>query len=356
MKILMIKTSALGDLIHVFQAVGYLRENYPEAQIDWVVEARFAALIQAHPHVDRVFTINSKKWRKNPWRSRKELRLMRETYYDVAFDLQGNIKSSVVLMQTRAKKKVGFGWKTVAEWPNALFTNQKLNPPAGKNIREDYLSIVQQFFGDTKPYSFQPVTLRLRADEYEQVEKVLSDATLVCCGSAWENKQLSNEQLLALLKQLDHETYLFAWGNEKERITSLELASHFPTSVVLERCSLPVLQHVMARCQLVIAMDSLPLHLAATTKTPTLSFFGPSSAKKYGPPGAAHRVIQGQCPYGISFEKRCPRLRSCPTGECIKGLSVPEEVLHSAFCFGHSSSKITGRKLREVEVGDDTCS
>ncbi|MCH9627201.1 MAG: hypothetical protein S4CHLAM2_08360 [Chlamydiales bacterium] len=356
MKILIIKTSALGDLIHVFPTLGYLREKYPEAQIDWVVEERFAELICAHPQVDRVFMINSKKWRKSPWRSRSALGPVRETCYDVAFDLQGNIKSSVVLRQIRAKKKVGFGWKTVSEWPNALFTGQKFNPPPGQNIRDDYLSIVQQYFGDAKPYVFQPVTLNLCDEERKQVDGVLSGATLVCCGSAWENKQLSYPQLLALLKRLDCGPYLFAWGTEEERMKAAKLASHFATSVVLERCSLPVLQHVMARCSRVIAMDSLPLHLAATTQTPTLSFFGPSLAKKYMPPGEGHTAIQGECPYGVTFKKSCPQLRTCPSGACLKRMAIPRGAFHIQARLSEGASKIVSGELREVEIGDNTCS
>ncbi len=321
MKILIVKTSALGDIIHTFPVLSYLRCRFPLGQLDWVVEEPFAELIERHPEVNRVLMIDTKKWRKGWLDSRHEMggfrRSLREVEYDLVFDLQGNVKSSAILTQTRAKTKVGFGWKTVPEWPNTLFTSRKINPPLGKNIREDYLAVVQGYFNDQTPFEMSPVELRINTTEQALVDGVLSDAVLVCPGSAWPNKQLSEELLLSFLKKQGEGPYLFAWGNEKERETASNLAAHFPNSMVLARHTLPVLQHVMAKCRLVVAMDSLPLHLCATTRTPTISFFGPSSGKKYGPIGAQHQTIQGICPYNITFEKRCPQLRTCKTGACL---------------------------------------
>ncbi|MFN0065675.1 MAG: glycosyltransferase family 9 protein, partial [Chlamydiales bacterium] len=91
---------------------------------------------------------------------------------------------------------------------------------------------------------------------------------------------------------------------------------------VLPRLRLTALQHVMARCSRVVAMDSLPLHLCATTKTPSLSFFGPSSKNKYCPSESRHISIQGECPFDEKFEKRCPKLRTCKSGACINEISA----------------------------------
>lgn len=94
----------------------------------------------------------------------------------------------------------------------------------------------------------------------------------------------------------------------------------FKNSDVVDRLSLPALQNLMAHVDLVITMDSLPLHLAGTTMIPTYSFFGASSANKYKPLGKQSGTYQGICPYDRQFEKRCPILRTCKTGACIKNL------------------------------------
>jgi heptosyltransferase-1 len=77
----------------------------------------------------------------------------------------------------------------------------------------------------------------------------------------------------------------------------------------------------MDSVDLVVAMDSLPLHLAGTTKVKTFSVFGASLASKFKPAGKKHLTLQGHCPYGRVFEKRCPILRTCPTGACIRSLT-----------------------------------
>ncbi|SCA63497.1 hypothetical protein SCG7086_AS_00250 [Chlamydiales bacterium SCGC AG-110-P3] len=105
-------------------------------------------------------------------------------------------------------------------------------------------------------------------------------------------------------------------------LVALKLKEQTPERIrILPRLSLPVLQAVMNRVRLVIAMDSLPLHLAGTTSTPTFSVFGASSMQKYKPLGGIHHGLQGECPYNVSFEKRCARLRSCKTGACIRSLT-----------------------------------
>ncbi len=322
MKILIVKTSSLGDIIHAFTALSYLRKRYPTAKIDWVVEKPHAELVKAHPQITRVLTIESKKWPKSLFPERHALR---ECKYDLVFDLQGNLKSALVLIQVRSRVKVGFGWKTVPEWPNILFTSKRIDPPKGKNIREDYLAVVQGYFGDQKPFSAEPVLLSIDEEGQREVDSVAEGAVLVCPGSAWPNKQLSAQMLLKMLRQLNKGPYLFSWGTGEEYAFCHRVAKELPGSVVLERFSLPVLQHVMAKCQLVVAMDSLPLHLCGMTAAPTLSFFGPSLATKYGPMGAQHHSVQGACPYGVKFDKRCPKLRVCLTGACLRegGLEKP---------------------------------
>ncbi len=327
MKVLIVKTSSLGDIIHTFAAVDYLKNRFPKAEIDWVVENPFAELVRGHPDIDRVLTIESKKWRKNPFKKENRQQIaqfrkrLRETDYDLLFDFQGNVKSSFITFFACAQKKVGFGWKSVPEWPNGLFTRKKINPPTGGNIREDYLAIVQGYFKDEHPFSPRPITLKLDSLQLQKLTTLFArpiKPILVCPSAAWPNKCLSESTLRKVLERLNQAPYWFIWGNPAERELAARLAAHFPESAVLERLSLPLLQHVMARCKLVVAMDSLPLHLCGTTPTPSLSFFGPSSSAKYRPLGEQHRSIQGKCPYQVRFEKRCPQLRSCQTGSCLK--------------------------------------
>jgi heptosyltransferase I len=223
MRILIVKTSSLGDIIHAYPALAYLRRRFPKAQIDWVVEDRCRELVESHPDVDRTIAIDSKSLK---------MRFPRDVTYDWVFDLQGNIKSGVITFQARSKNKVGFGRKTIPEWPNLFTTHQRFNPPAGQNIRDDYLFLVQSPFHTPEPFEMPPVKLK-------SSDALHTDAqVMVCPGSAWPSKQLSTDTLIDFCQRLD-KRFLFVWGSQKERLIAQTLKEHLPGSQIAPKLTLP---------------------------------------------------------------------------------------------------------------------
>lgn len=344
-KILIIKTSALGDVVQVYPVISYLRSKFPQAKIDWIVESQCVDLVQNLPEINRTISVSTKHWRKNIFKRKtwKEIfefnQQLRSVRYDCVFDLQGNTKSGLILAQVRSSLKVGFGCSSVPEIPNLLFTNKRFNPPASENIRIDYLSIVSQALGDRPLKDFDPIKLHISEEQSKTIQNVLTSLkkshrplVLVCPGSAWKNKQMTPESLCDFLLKVNVQLmaqFIFSWGSLGEKLIAENLQSKFPCdSIVIEKMSLATLQNLMDGCDLVIAMDSLPLHLAGSTKTPTYSIFGASSAQKYKPIGKVHGSYQGLCPYGKKFEKRCPVLRTCTTGACIRNLDGNEVFSH----------------------------
>lgn len=338
MKILIIKTSSLGDIIHAFPSLHYLRSKFPEAEIDWVVEKSFSDIVRAHPAVNDVYCVDTQTWRKNVWSKTNGSGIvqffttLRSKKYDVIFDLQGNSKSAMIGLMAKGKTKVGFGYKTVSEFPNLLTTSKRFDPPTGLNICADYLYLVQSFFEDNVPHRSEGVALKISVEQEQVLQAILQDTRIkngkkwmICPGSAWKNKQVEPKALAEFLKYLYIDfkcAFLFAWGNNEEREMVIELQKLFPdNSIIIDRLPLPVLQNLMGKMEYVIAMDSLPLHLAGTTSARTFSVFGPSLAMKFKPEGSRHRFIQGTCPYGRTFLKRCPILRTCSTGSCIRDLT-----------------------------------
>jgi heptosyltransferase-1 len=311
MKFLVLKTSSLGDLIHTFQAVHTLRTHFPTSQIDWLVEERYKELILAHTQIDHVFYINTKGSKYRAFKALKNL-----PSYDVIFDLQGNIKSGLILSQLKSDRKVGFGFKTVSEWPNMLFTNERYNPPKKQNIRSDLSFMIEKAL-QVPPIFTKPPLLKNETP----FEKPVEGGILICPGSIWKNKKLSIDQLGEVIKGLKKAPLYILQGSPEELLEAEKLnASLGGVATILPKMPLSALQHFMNGLDLVIGVDSLPLHLAGTTKTATLSFFGPSLGKKYAPLGSL--IYQGECPYGVTFEKRCPHLRVCKTGACLKNLTM----------------------------------
>ncbi len=347
MQILIVKMSSLGDIIHAFPVLQYIKEHYPQAEIDWVVEKPFAELVQAHPFVNRTICVQTKKWRSQPfkkstWQEISEFRRqLHNSSYHIVLDLQGNMKSAFVTASAKSLVKMGFGSSSVPEWPNLLATNRRCNPPKGKNIREDYLFLAQTAFGKFAHVEQKGVKLKLKEQEDVLLQPILAHCqqisglkVMVCPGSNWSNKQLSKETLKVFLecfaKQFNAH-FLLLWGHSAEKEIAEELASALPhQSLVIDKLPLSALQNFMAHVDLILAMDSLPLHLAGTTSTPTYSIFGASSAQKYKPTGEKHQAFQGGCPYGKQFEKRCKVLRTCKTGACIKSLEG-QNLFHHFF-------------------------
>jgi heptosyltransferase-1 len=321
--ILIVKTSSLGDIVQAFSVLNDLKARFPDVALDWAVELPFHAMVAAHPLVRRAIALERRNF--------SSLQALRKEEYDIVFDLQGNCKSGLITLLARAKDKVGYSFKSVREWPNILATRHRFKVARNQNIRLYYLGLVEQYFQAKAPVHSEGVRLLLSPQEEEKVTRILAPLTglkiMVCPGSKWANKQLDADTLIAFLKKVAHvysPSFLLVWGSALEKTLCTHMQSRVPNAHLLDRLALPTWQNLMAAMDLVIAVDSSALHLCATTTTPTLSFFGPTSPHVFKPMGPKHLAIQGSCPYQRTFEKQCPLLRSCPTGRCIKDLQANE--------------------------------
>lgn len=300
MEILIVKTSALGDIIQAFPVLDALEGH----TIDWVVEERFLPLVQTHPLIRKAIPITMN-------RVFSSLRAVRQRRYDVVFDLQGNCKSGLFTLAARGDVKVGFGMKSVREWPNLLATHRHYNVPLNINMRLQYLGLIEAYF--QKKLSLKEMTGAPRP-----FKKIM-----VCPGSKWANKQLSVKTWVDFLGRIEGAAFLFVWGSEQEKSMCEEMREKLGGEVS-GKLTLPEWQQKMKEMDLVVAVDSSALHLAAAAQIPTFSVFGPTSLELFKPLGAHHTAYQGTCPYNRQFIKTCPVLRSCPTGACIKNIRADD--------------------------------
>lgn len=334
-KILIIKASALGDIVHVFPAVRLIKEHFPDASIDWVVEKRNASLIQSNPYVNHAIEIDTKNWRKTfAWKEIQcFIKELRKEAYDVVIDFQGNLKSGLITGLARGELKVGFDWNSVSEKPNWLFTHRHVAISPGLNAREEYLALVELGLGIRAEGFPQGTMLNLEREdakklgEFQEKKEPLRHI-LVCHGSQWPNKRATKEDLVQFLNQISGCKFWFLFGNEQEKQDADVLKRGVENGEIIGNLSFPLLQHLMKEMSLIIAMDSFPLHLAAEAGVPTFSIFGASSADKFKPLGTIHHAFQGKCPYGQTFVRRCPILRTCKTGACIHNLPQEELIRH----------------------------
>ena len=328
MKILIVKTSSLGDIIQALSVLDWLHSHFPKVQIDWIVEKSFEEILQAHPKIYRVIPLNIRKWKKGALQYRSEIKQavcrLRENKYDCLIDLQGNIKSGILTALARSKEKIGMAFSSAPEWLNSLFLTHRYPLNQNSPISFQYLSILEQHWKIKKNLIPENFLFKISQKEEEWIASILREnkKIMVCPASRWENKKLSFSNWIEILTKETPCHFYFAWGTEKEKKEAEAFHRYFlSSSTLLPKVSLPVWQRLMDTMDSIYSVDSSALHLAGTTKTPTYSFFGPSASKIYKPPGKQHRAFQGECPYGKKFVKRCPILRTCKTGACLKNPS-----------------------------------
>lgn len=339
MHALIVKTSALGDIVHGFPVAAALHSK--GWRIDWVVEHSSASLVERHPFIETVHKVDSRGLQrgllsKKAWGDFFSfISKLRTKRYDLILDLQGNCKSGLWTLLAKGDQKVGFGRKSVFEWPNMLATHTRYDPPKGQNVRSECLYLLEQALGESFNQSIEaPISLNLDENERQKLLALgdLKETILVSPGSRWDNKNLDPSTLgkaLYLLHKKLNIPFLISYGSPTEKKMAETLLTEIgPAASLLDPVSLPLLQHIMVNSRLVIGMDSLPLHLAGAGGAATFSFFGSSSQNKYQPQGPLHKSLQGSCPYGEKFERRCRLLRTCKTGACMK--SVGAEVILEA--------------------------
>lgn len=346
MRILIVKTSALGDIIQSFPVVEFLKLHYPQATIHFALLKENQELSKAHPLIDETLVFPRKNF--ILYLFSKGFLLLRRKKYDLVFDLQGNIRSGLITFLAKSSKKIGFAKNSVAEWPNLLATNCRFEVDKKQNIRHQYLSLVQNLLQlpikDFDP--FQRRLLDLSFEEQKQLKNLKPffnpifqngqtvQKILIAPFARWPSKTLNFKLLVSFLKQLQAKRpvhFFFLQGSFKERSESYALASHFKKkATVLEKMSLPLVQHLMDQMDLVIGMDSCPLHLAILAGLPAVGFFGPTRASVYGSERYNFLTLEGVClkekelmgNYSIGkeklapFQKRCQHLRDC-SGRCI---------------------------------------
>lgn len=304
--------------------------------IDWVVEKSFSSLIDHHPHINRVLQVDTRSWRKlrgisHLLRFRQQIRSVE---YDAVFDLQGNSKSALVLSLARSRHKVGFGHKSIREWPGLLFTHHKYNFPVGLNVRQKYQSLLQSYFSDDSSFKKSFFLYDIDEREKDRISQYLTISInqelkiMICPGANWKNKRLDFstwEKLLSKISSNYSSFFYLVWGTEEEKKQAEKLHEKFPDfSIVVDKLALPVWQRLMDKMDFILAVDSSALHLAATTPTPTFSFFGPTKGSIFAPSGLDHHFVQGKCPYHQQFAKQCPLLRQCSTGACMKNFDLDD--------------------------------
>ena len=330
-RVLIVKTSALGDIVHALPAVAAFRQALPQVGLDWLVEERWASLLQNQPLIDRVVSVNTRLARRSPfsagarasfWSPLKEARRIG---YSAAVDLQRLIKSAGLTLLARPGKAVGFSWSSCREGPASLILKQRVRVDYDRDpIRLQYLAPLSLLAGRELNLPRPPylrVDPRAR-DSLAAKLKLPREYAVALVGGGFGTKLWPQGHWAEVLKGLTRRRpVILPWWGPEERKRAIEAAGRDRGPI--PELSLAELSALLEGAGLVVGGDTGPLHLAAALGKPTLSLYGPTLASRNAPPGQA--AIQSPLDCAGCVKRRCPKGEA----DCMAAIS-PEEVLSAA--------------------------
>jgi len=307
-RILLVRLSAIGDVIHTLPLLCTLRDRFPGAWVTWVVEDRAAAVLQGHAALDELLTL-PRGWLKSParvWRLRRQLRATR---FDLAIDAQGLTKSAIVAWLAGVPRRIGFGNPWGRELSRRL--NTELVDTSRPHAVDRHLELLRPLGIESAAVRFDVPESGADAQAAEQIMRgcgVEQGFAMIAPGAGWPSKVWPADRYAAVAAYLGQRwqlpTLVIA-GSAQERAWAKQVAAgsggHAQPAPEM---SLGQLAALARRARLFIGSDTGPLHLAAAVATPCVALYGPWSAEKHGPYGPQHVALQKMTFEGSTRQRR----------------------------------------------------
>lgn len=336
--ILIVKLSAIGDVIHALPVAHALKQKYPQARITWVVEKPAYDLLTNNPDIDEIILFDKPKFRSlagllkySPAFSAR----LKAYQFDLALDLQGLFKSAAVVALSGAKQRVGYcNMRELSGWVS--------RPVCGAyskgHVVERYLDVARSLGCEVKQVTF---TVNNTPEEEANAAVLAAQAGLpaghpyviLAPGTNWPSKCWPVErfgQLAAELKQRGISSVVTGGANDAS--LALAIQSVCPEAIDLTgKTTLKELAFLMNGACCFVGGDTGPMHLAAAVQTPVVALFGPTDPARNGPYGDRHTVltVQEEC-------QKCWK-RECPKGkQCLAAIEVQPvlEAVQNILCGG----------------------
>lgn len=279
MRVLLIKMSSLGDVIHALAPVTDAKEAIPGISFDWVVEEAYQEIPKWHPAIRRVIVAPLRRWRKSLIRTLRNgewaafRRDLQREKYDLVLDAQGLLKSAFVGHQT-GQPITGRSRSSIREPAAALFYRHRIDI----DLRLTEVEQLRQLFAKALNYPQPKTRTDFGIDRLQFRTATPSDDYAVFLhGAAWESKLWPEERWIELGRYLrkSHLQVLLPWGSDAERARSERIAQSIGATV-LPKLSIAELAHILAGARFAVGLDTGLTHIAIALGVPTVTIYGPS--------------------------------------------------------------------------------
>jgi len=356
-KILLIKLSAVGDVVHTIPVLNKLRRRYPLAQLDWLVTPVIAELLRHHPAITNIIEFEREAWSK-PWRLEpfaSYLRLasrLRAAAYDLVVDMHGQFRTAALTLATGAPARIGFdrpragvwdasprkfpeqarkhAWQGAREGSWLAYTNHIPVPTLDLHAVDRYLNVGPILGLDREPADF---SFPIPQSAVSQVETLLAqhganraEIVIMAPGTIWETKQWGSEKFAQVAAHfLSKGLAVILIGSQRERVVCEEVAALSPGAIDLAgRTALSELAALIRRSAISVTNDSGPMHLAVALDRPVVSIFGPTDPVWIGPYRRANVVLHADLECSPCYLRR---LKHCRHGHaCMHNVSAPAVI------------------------------
>jgi lipopolysaccharide heptosyltransferase I len=311
--ILVVRLGALGDLVHALPAAAAMRAAWPGATIDWLVDARYAALLELVPIVDRAVVISGRAGRS----LLEVVRELRRARYDLAIDFQGLLKSAVLARAAGAGETVGFVAAQLREPAAAVFYTRRVRGDDSGHVVRKNLSMVESLGAPASEVS-APLNVTASAVPGQVRELLGLDAAgrfaVLNPGAGWPNKQWPAERYGALalhLRERHGMPSIVTWGPNEHALAGEVAAASGGAAQPAPAATIGDLIALSRAAALFVAGDTGPLQLAAAVGTPVVGVFGPTNPLRNGSWRADDTWVSRFDECTCHHKRKCRRATPC---------------------------------------------
>lgn len=293
-RFLLVRLGSLGDIIHALPAASALRDAFPEARIDWLIEPKWRRLLEGNPDLTEIIPLE----KKSASGLISTIRKLRSAPYTCAIDFQGLYKSALPAFASGAPRRIGFPSTYAREGFASMFYTDKINPRGAHKV--DHNLTLAEAAGAAARTSSPRFPLTLRPEDEKQVTQELArhniaDFYVLNPGGGWRSKCWPPERYGELHHRLAAQLgwrSVISFGPGEERLAQELVSAAGTLPPVVLPLGLGPLMALLRRAKFVVSADTGPLHLASALGTPVVGLYGPTDPARNGPYGGTSVVIR----------------------------------------------------------------